>query len=238
MKKRIAIFVVLAMVLCLALTGCGQSDKRTEGTGNVVENGRDDGFDFDTGDSSIMDGTNNPGGDSEDYPLGNDESIPDGGAEWEATHGGGGSQNSDGSYTWQVGNYTLTTKINVMDYIDGKVWRVNDMAAALGWDKNAGSNSKKPMTFQMDESYNQYINFSDSSDHCGAIMIYINGDRTPHTLVLPPRSSDDYTFNNKDFTMSFEGIVAFAYACEQISANPTVDPFEGVLGTLGSDYTY
>lgn len=33
MKKRIAIFVVLAMVLCLALTGCGQSDKKGEDVG-------------------------------------------------------------------------------------------------------------------------------------------------------------------------------------------------------------
>ncbi|SEJ22106.1 hypothetical protein [Sharpea azabuensis] len=52
MKKRIAVFVLLimAMVLCLVLMGCGQNtDNRPD------EN-------FDTGDSSIMDGTNNPEG--------------------------------------------------------------------------------------------------------------------------------------------------------------------------------
>ena len=136
MKKRIAIFVVLAMVLCLALTGCGQSDKRTEGTGNVVENGRDDGFDFDTGDSSIMDGTNNPSGDSEDYPLGNDESIPDGGAEWEATHGG------DKSYS--VVGYTITLRTDLDDYIDGNFFLFDKLATDLGWRPRTPENAGNP----------------------------------------------------------------------------------------------
>ena len=40
MKKRIAFLIVLMMVLCLALTGCGQNTNRTdEGIGNKVEDG-------------------------------------------------------------------------------------------------------------------------------------------------------------------------------------------------------
>ena len=60
MKKRITVFVVLimAMVLCLALTGCGQKTDKQEAT---TTNDRP-GESFDTGDSSIMDGTNNPEG--------------------------------------------------------------------------------------------------------------------------------------------------------------------------------
>ena len=60
MKKRIAVFVVLimTMVLCLALTGCGQNTNKQDATTSENHPGEN----FDTGDSSIMDGTNNPGG--------------------------------------------------------------------------------------------------------------------------------------------------------------------------------
>lgn len=137
------------------------------------------------------------------------------------------SNYKDGMYEWTVGNKTLRTKINVMNYIDGKVWKVNDMAKDLGWDKNKRSNLSKPMTFQKDDTYDVYINFSDGSDHCGAIII--KGDnRKPIILYLPQRDSDDYTFNDNDFTMSFEGIVSFAYACEQLTENPNSNPFDGL----------
>ena len=133
----------------------------------------------------------------------------------------------DGMYEWTVGNKTLKTKINVMNYIDGKVWKVNEMAKELGWDKNKRSTSSKPMTFQKDDKYDFYINFSDGSDHCGAIII--KGDnRKPEILYLPQRDSDDYTFNDNDYTMSFEGIVSFAYACEQLTANPDSNPVDGL----------
>ena len=221
MKKSIALLIILTMVLSLTLTGCGQSaDTPDSGT----TSNDDSSADFDTGDSTIMDGTNNPDGDTEEASHEEEKQNE--------------NANADGTYTWQVGNYEITTHINVMDYIEGNVWHVNEMATALGWDKNSRSDSKKPMTFQMDDTYTQYINFSDSSDHCGAIMVYINGDRTPHSLVLPARSSDDYTFNDKDFTMSFGGIVAFAYACEQLSLNPSVDPFDGVFEYVGGSYNY
>ena len=229
--------IALMMLLCLALTGCGQNtDKNTENLGNDASLPSYDTDADRPGAGSFADEAeaalgNNNGSNADENRLPGDSSE-------DANSSNNALTNADGTYTWQVGNYELTTHINVMDYIDGNVWRVNDMAAALGWDKNSRASSKKPMTFQMDDTYDQYINFSDSSDHCGAIMIYINGDRTPHSLVLPARASDDYTFNDKDFTMSFEGIVAFAYACEQISANPTVDPFDGVLGTQGGGYVY
>ena len=60
MKKRITVFVVfiMTMVFCLALTGCGQNTNKQDATTNESHPGEN----FDTGDSSIMDGTNNPGG--------------------------------------------------------------------------------------------------------------------------------------------------------------------------------
>lgn len=111
------------------------------------------------------------------------------------------------------------------------------MATALGWDKNKRADSPQPMTFQPDDTYDTYINFSDGSDHCGAIMVEGN-DRRPIIVFLPPRASGDYTFNTQDYTMSFEGIVVFAYTCEYLTDNPTGNPFDGVLSGSGGSYRY
>ncbi len=247
MKNKI-LPIILAMSLVFALAGCGTKTNTEEvQTQTVAENSNSEasatGNNFDTGDSTIMDGTNNPdtSEDETDYPLGNDESIPDGGAE--ATAGnleGYGTRNPDGTYTWQVGNYQLTTKINVLDYIDinTHVWRVNDMATALGWDKNKSMAAKKPLSFDMDDTNDAHISFSDGSDHCGAIIIKGNNFNKPISLALPAKQSNDYTFNDKDFTISFEGIVCFAYACEQLSDNSSSDPFAGQLNIAGGIYDY
>ncbi|GEM_PF-6548542 len=239
MKKRITFVVlIMAMVLCLALTCCGQKTDKQEAT---TTNDRP-GENFDTGDSSIMDGTNNPGGiiqsDDDSYA---DDAAKDREDTSNTNEGSdtGANRNADGTYSWQVGGSTITTKINVMDYIDGNVWHVNDMATALGWDKNKRADSPKPMTFQPDDTYDVYINFSDGSDHdhCGFIFIKGN-DRRPITVFLPPRASGDYTFNTKDYTMSLEGIVIFAYTCEYLTDNPSGNPYDGVLSSSGGWYGY
>ena len=102
MKKRIAVFVVLimTMVLCLALTGCGQNTNKQDATTSDNHPGEN----FDTGDSSIMDGTNNPGGivqtDDDSYA---DDAAKD--RENESTTGdtnNGANGNADGTYSWQV----------------------------------------------------------------------------------------------------------------------------------------
>ena len=109
------------------------------------------------------------------------------------------------------------------------------MATALGWDKNKRANSPTPMTFQPDDTYDIYINFSDASDHCGAIIIEGN-NKKPISIVLPSRSADDYTFNDRDYTMPFEGIVIFAYTCESLTVDPSCDPYYGVFNGSSGDY--
>ena len=237
MKKRITVFVVLimAMVLCLALTGCGQNTNKQDATTNDSHPGEN----FDTGDSSIMDGTNNPGGiiQSDDDSYADDAAKDREDTSVNDNANSTANKNADGTYSWQIGGSTITTKINVMDYIDGNVWHVNDMATALGWDKNKRADSPKPMTFQPDDTYDVYINFSDGGDHCNAIIIKGN-NRSPISLALPPRTSGDYTFNTQDYTMSFEGIVVFAYTCEYLTDNHTGNPFDGVLSGSGDSYSY
>ena len=115
MRKRITVFVVLMMVLCLALTGCGQNTNRTdEGIGNKVEDGvgaGDDtgrsespGEDFVTGDSVIMDGSNNPNGTTPDSNLSKvDNKNP--------------QQDSNGMYIYNVQGHEIKLSVNIMDYI-------------------------------------------------------------------------------------------------------------------------
>ena len=209
---------VMIAAVCLAFTGCGQKDIPVQSQQTTEQ---------DTAAESEK-RTGSP-----EETVTTDAPQPETSSTEPETTEEGIRPGPDGKYTWQVGLYTLSTRINVMDYIDGTVWRVNDMAAALGWDKNSRSGVAKPMTFQMSDSYDVYINFSDAQDHCGAIIV--KGDaRKPVTAALPVRAAGDYTFNDKDFTMSFEGIVIFAYTCEFLSENPQGNPYEGVLGTRGS----
>lgn len=92
----------------MPLTGCGQNTDNRPG-----EN-------FDTGDSSIMDGTNNPEGTTQP----NDSSE---------TSENSTENNTSDSYSWQVGGQTLTTKINVRDYIHDGSWDIKAMSEVLGY---------------------------------------------------------------------------------------------------------
>ena len=133
MKKRITVFVVfiMTMVFCLALTGCGQNTNKQDATTNESHPGEN----FDTGDSSIMDGTNNPGG----IVQSDDDSYADDAAkdrEDSSTNNDDNSdtnRNADGTYSWQVGGQTLTTKINVRDYIHDGSWDIKAMSEVLGY---------------------------------------------------------------------------------------------------------
>lgn len=121
MRKRITVFVVLMMVVCLALAGCAQNINKQEAN-RPGEN-------FDTGDSSIMDGTNNPDGSTSEHEAitdTNDESIPDGAAEEAARNGDDSSggidnhnprQGTDGMYIYQVRGHEVKLSINIWDYI-------------------------------------------------------------------------------------------------------------------------
>ena len=231
MKKTIALLIALTMVLCLALTGCGQNADRP-------------GDDFDTGDSGIMEGTNNSDG-AENENNGNDESVPDGGAiESEPGDEGSTNQNPNGSYTWQVGNYTLTTKINVMDYIDGDIFRANEMAAALGWDpiaaKTDGSyqasmSAKRPAYY---ESNGMLIYYSRAESQCNGIFGFIKGvDRTFTVSARIDIGDYIYRMNDADLYWTIEEIVCFACSLENTSTENT-DPFSDLLHYVGGEYQF
>ena len=215
MKKRIAVFVVLimAMVLCLALTGCGQNTNKQDATTNDSHPGEN----FDTGDSSIMDGTNNPGG----ITQSDDDSS------------NGANGNADGTYSWQVGGQTLTTKINVRDYIHDGSWDIKAMSEVLGYspieaygrvDTRHYLNSGSPIVDINFEAMNSlYDDFY--------VMTYVSKD-SENILSYDVRcghSGEEYNFGSSDIKVSFELIVAYAYACEHLNEDASTDPFAGVI---------
>lgn len=244
MKKRITVFVVfiMAMVLCLALTGCGQNTNKQGATTNESHPGEN----FDTGDSSIMDGTNNPG----DIVQSDDDSYADDAAKDRDDSNGNDSANSsdanrnaDGTYSWQVGGTTITTKINVMDYIDGNVWRANEMASALGWDPfamkidgsyNVSMKSKKPANYR---SNGLVIYYSEAGSTCNGFSGHIQGEGGYLTFAVSFGANGDYLYrmNDADFYWTIDGIVCFAYAMENMPSNN--DPFSGVLNGSNSSYS-
>lgn len=215
MKKRITVFVVLimAMVLCLALTGCGQKTDKQDATTNDSHPGEN----FDTGDSSIMDGTNNPGS----ITQSDDDSS------------NGANGNADGTYSWQVGGQTLTTKINVRDYIHDGSWDIKAMSEVLGYspveaygrvDTTHYLNSGSPI---VDIDFEAMNSFYDDF----YVMTYASKD-SEDILSYDVRcghSGEEYNFGSGDIKVPFELIVAYAYACEHLNEDASTDPFAGVI---------
>ena len=242
MKKIVIFLITLTMLLSLALTGCGQSDKTDNpnsndtgltkyendsdrpGTGSFADEAEADlnkGDDFDAGDSGIMDGTNNPGGDSEDYPLGNDESIPDGGAEWEATHGGGSA---------------LSTNIDVMDYIDGNYWRMSKMMIDLGYNPAEAYGNTNFKDYRNNTSPQIRIGFSVTDGKIITVTIQPLDDSFKPIFIHADSASESYIAKTLEFEIHLDTIQAIAYACEQFNSNPNGDPFDGLLRYENDEY--
>ncbi len=215
MKKRITVFVVLimAMVLCLALTGCGQNTNKQDATTNDSHPGEN----FDTGDSSIMDGTNNPGG----ITQSDDDSS------------NGTNGNADGTYSWQVGGQTHTTKINVRDYIHGGSWDIKAMSEVLGYSPIEAYGRVDTRHYLNSGSPIVDINFEAINSFYGDFYVttYVSKD-SENILSYDVRcghSGEEYNFGSSDIKVPFELIVAYAYACEHLNEDASTDPFAGVI---------
>ena len=151
--------------------------------------------------------------------------------------------NTDKLYTWKVGNYTLETKTNVMDYIEGDVWKANEMATALGWNPMAYSgngtgvdnsdnykiapNAKNPAYFL---NGNVFIRQGSASPICNNFSVHIKGERQICVIAAASNYGEyKYKENGGTTKWSLEEIICFAYACENISSDNTENPFEGIL---------
>lgn len=215
MKKRITVFVVLimAMVLCLALTGCGQKTDKQDATTNDSHPGEN----FDTGDSSIMDGTNNPGS----ITQSDDDSS------------NGANGNADGTYSWQVGGQTLTTKINVRDYIHDGSWDIKAMSEVLGYSPVEAYGIVDTTHYLNSGSPIVDINFEPINGFYGDFYVMTYASKDSEDIlsydVRCGHSGEEYNFGSGDIKVPFELIVAYAYACEHLNEDASTDPFAGVI---------
>lgn len=240
MRKRITVFVALIMVLCLAITGCGQNtDKQEEN--QTSESSTTDNSSIENSDK--VDEATSPGGiqqiDDDSYAddaaqdLNQDTIAEDNDSQSENT-------NADGTYSWQVGSNTLTTNINVMDYIDGDIWHANEMAAAIGWDpiatKKDGSQSvsmtaKQPFRYQTDEFWIVYSSGAEKIN-------YFTGNTSDGQRLFGIGTAIDsndfsYRMNDSDHYITLDLIICFAYAMENMQYSP--DPFTD-FNMNGADY--
>ena len=192
----------------------------------------------DAGASSTMDATNNPSGivqtDDDTYA---DDAAKD--RENEGTNDNANG-NTSGTYSWQSNGVTITTRINVMDYIDGNVWHANETAAALGWDPiamningsyNVSMKSKKPANFKTN---GLIIYYSQAGSRCNGISGHIEGGDMTFGIAVGGNGDYSYRMNDADFYWTMEEIVCFAYAMENMPNNN--DPFTNVLNGSRSSY--
>ena len=192
----------------------------------------------DAGASSIMDATNNPGvivqTDDDTYAV---DAAKD--RENEGTNDNANG-NTSGTYSWQVNGVTITTRINVMDYVDGNVWHANEMAAALGWDPiamkidgsyNVSMKSKKPACYK---SNGLLIYYSNAGSRCNGISGHIEGGDMTFDIAVGGNGGYSYRMNDADFYWTMEEIVCFAYTMENMPNNN--DPFANVLNGSRSSY--
>ena len=151
--------------------------------------------------------------------------------------------NRTGKYSWQVGQYTLTTDINIMDYIEGVNWNANQMAEALGWKALAvkedgtiapSTTATQPYRYTADKLFLMY---SAGAERLNYFTIH-DGENAAVVLAFgTPLEGRDFSYrmNASDHYVTFELIVCFAYALENM-ASPADDPFADIIPRTGVDY--
>jgi len=231
MKKRIAFLIVLMMVLCLALTGCGQNTNRTdEGIGNKVEDGvgaGDDtgrsespGEDFDTGDSVIMDGLNNPNGTTSDSNLSKvDNKNP--------------QQDANGMWIFEVRGHEVKLHTNVWDYIGtddtANFFRLTSLARSLGYTERYNYDGLH-MNKRSDGSL-VFVGFQEH-DFGASTEIMVGTEKGIWSSVRYQSydaSKMEYVYENGEFPVSFEFIVLCTYALEYNQDGAHDDTFSTIL---------
>lgn len=141
--------------------------------------------------------------------------------------------NADGTYTWQVGKYELTTRINVMDYIRDNVWYSTEMAVALGWEPldingNVNRDAKYVSMFSRGNLFMRL--WESSGDLMTSVSGYIKGEAELFTVWNPQNLGDfKYTRNEGKDLCTLELIVCFAYAAEQLADGTPFNPFENIF---------
>ena len=243
MKKSIALLIILTMVLGLALAGCDTPDVSDSSTTNQNTAASNDNSsdDFDTGDSTIMDGTNNPDGDKEEAPQeGNGDSNID---------NKNPQQDADGMYVYNVQGHEIKLSFNIWDYInwikldgvqiDDAAFYIYTLAEDLGYtvedpDYSQGYYGRYVDGYEVvrvgfnpqggtDETYVSYR----LREEDGSWAWYTN-------LLVSPYDLDVMTYYNVktggQYPINLDMIILCAYCMEYYSVNDTGDCWMEIFG--------
>ena len=148
----------------------------------------------------------------------------------------------DGMYEWTIGEgLVLKTKTNIMDYISDGVWNSNQMAIDLEWtDWDQQLTARQPTGYAKDGVYVRLEVSHPQTDlitewFCFAIHYsnFGNPDSFDYQVELPKEPGEyEYSVKGSQYTISFDGIVLFTYACEHLMEDKDTDPFQPIFGEL------
>ena len=114
MKKGIFISIALLMILCLALSGCGQRGSNTNDSSNHATSQNEESTTVDNTDVETEEPT-----------------------ETETETETNPSNSDSGMYTYELhGGITISCRTNVWDYIDGNSFNFRAMAHDLGFERD------------------------------------------------------------------------------------------------------
>ncbi len=227
MKKRIACLIALLMILCLALSGCGQRDNETGAIETDTEL---------SGNSATMElgETTEP----------NISDVNNGGA---AAHvfGYDDSRIIDGKYEFMVGEYQFLLRTNIWDYIvkeDGAyVFKAYKLAQDLGW-KSASRNPES-----VDESrLCRFVLASEEDVTKAERYVYIFSDNIDFNFMPTQGNAiefdrldkysdaDDTLFVNihnssDNVDINIEMAIVSCYLLENIDENTSENPLKAIV---------
>lgn len=214
MKKRIVISIALLVIICLALTGCGQKGNNTTKPDNTP----------------AQTNTEPANNDKQDNP--GDETKPN-----DPNTTVDPSDNS-GLYTYELhGGITITCSTNVWDYIDGNNFDFRAMAHDLGFIDDLNEMPEcQGFTHDFDGQNvivgfagDERTNLSDPHFPLVAITRYGTDGGVREIFVnYYYDTGAEYTINGSGPKLSFDSIPIVAYILENFSLD-NKDPFSDLF---------
>lgn len=220
MKKGIFISIALLMILCLALSGCGQRGSNTNDSSNHATSQNEESTTVDNTDVETEEPT-----------------------ETETETETNPSNSDSGMYTYELhGGITISCRTNVWDYIDGNSFNFRAMAHDLGFERDGNDYPSCARFYHdLDDGGEITVSLLDArnSDEVFPYVVvnwYKSSSEYVDFGVIYDKTDTKYQVNSnqnanpKGPHLSIDAIYIIAYAMEQWPTNYPNDIFEGVFG--------
>ncbi len=130
-----------------------------------------------------------------------------------------------------------------MKYIDGNIWKDNELAISLGWNPYSlylSNDGKTEQNYKVSQNAkapayylkgNVSMQFNYSGTNTNFLFVWLKSERRLYTILAEQSYGDKkYLLNGSDkHLFSFESIVIFTYAMEKTDPNSLNNPFENIL---------